>query len=335
MQQFYRGKLRKLVTDDVLIEVLEESGHSPTKAAKKLSKRTGTPVSRSNVRYWIKQLDAVSPNAKVAKSNVAGANRELIKERITRIPSVKDYASEVQFDDSRFYSQILVMPDLHAPYHHKDALRFIKAVRDKYQPDLVVNLGDEVDNHALSFHDSDPNLKSASGELAEARIIMKELHDIFPSMLVCHSNHGSLHYRRAKSHGIPVEYLRTYREILFPQGGGSNWDWNYSHTVLTDLGAVHFKHQCTGTAVTSAAHEGCNVIVGHNHGCFEIAYKASRQRLYYGATVGCLIDRTALAFAYGKETSNKPMLGAMVITNGVPNLIPMVIDINGNWIGEL
>ena len=332
MANFYRGKLRKLITDQMLINSLR-NGRSNIKAAMILSTALGVPVSRQNVEYWRKGIDAAE--GKAATSSQPAANRALVKERVLRVPSVKDYAAEVKHDNTKIYNNILVMPDLHAPYHHKDALDFIRAVRDKYIPDLVVNLGDEVDNHALSFHDSDPNLKSASGELAAARLVIKELHDIFPSKLICHSNHGSLHYRRAKAHGIPVEYLRTYREILFPTGGGANWDWNYSHTVLTDLGPVHFKHQCSGPAVNAAAHEGCNVIVGHNHGSFEVSYKASRQRLYYGATVGCLIDRTALAFAYGKETGNKPMLGAMMIVNGVPNLIPMVIDTDGNWIGTL
>ena len=332
MANFYRGKLRNLISDQMLINAMR-NGRSNIKVAFILSTALGVPVSRQNVEYWRKGIEAAA--GKKATSSQPAANRELIKERVTRIPSVKDYAGEVKFDETKIYKTILVMPDLHAPYHHKDALDFIKAVRDAHQPDLVVNLGDEVDNHALSFHDSDPNLKSASGELAAARLVIKELHDIFPSQLICHSNHGSLHYRRAKAHGIPVEYLRTYREILFPNGGGANWDWNYSHTVLTDLGPVHFKHQCTGPAVNAAAHEGCNVIVGHNHGSFEVSYKASRQRLYYGATVGCLIDRTALAFAYGKESTYKPMLGAMVITNGIPNLIPMVLDTAGNWIGEV
>jgi len=152
-------------------------------------------------------------------------------------------------------------------------------------------------------------------------------------MLLCHSNHGSLHYRRAKAHGIPVEFLRTYREVLFPNGGGDNWEWAYSHTLHTPIGSVLFKHQCAGDPRSAAAHEGTNLVVGHNHGRFDLSYGASKQRLYWGATAGCLLDRESLAFAYGRETANKPILGMMVIVDGIPHHIPMVLDDKGRWIG--
>lgn len=45
---------------------------------------------------------------------------------------------------------------------------FLRHVRDTYGPDMVVNMGDETDGHAISFHDSDPNLDSAGVELEKA-----------------------------------------------------------------------------------------------------------------------------------------------------------------------
>lgn len=325
----FRGNKAKLFTQDQLLGAME--GNNDLEASALLTELSGVPITRQNVYYWRKQMEA-GGNGKVNKFNKAAADRGLVKERKLRAPDPKDYAGDVAIDDKE-YKRILVMPDLHAPYHHKDALKFMESVKNNIRPDLVVNLGDEVDNHAISFHNSDPNLLSAADELVAARRTMNELHRIFPNMLICHSNHGSLHFRRAKAHGIPVEYLRTYREILFPDGGGAGWAWNYQHTVHTPLGDVAFKHQCPAPAVNAAAHEGANIVVGHAHSNFEVSYKASRQRLYWGATAGCLIDRSALAFAYGKESPNKPMLGCMVILNGAPHLVPMVLDEDGNWEG--
>jgi hypothetical protein len=45
---------------------------------------------------------------------------------------------------------ILVISDQHAPYHHIDTLDFLKAIKLKYKPDCVVNIGDEMGIRALT-----------------------------------------------------------------------------------------------------------------------------------------------------------------------------------------
>ncbi|MCK8363719.1 metallophosphoesterase, partial [Erwinia amylovora] len=60
---------------------------------------------------------------------------------------------------------ILVVSDLHAPFNHPDSVAFLKAIKAKYKPTRVILTGDEVDFHAISFHDSDPDLDSAGKEL--------------------------------------------------------------------------------------------------------------------------------------------------------------------------
>ena len=102
---------------------------------------------------------------------------------------------------------ILVISDLHAPYQHEDALEFLRAVKEKYQPNLVLNVGDELDYHALSFHASDPDLDSAGVELKRGQKVLKEFEEIFPEMVLVDSNHGSMKYRKAKVNGIPRELM--------------------------------------------------------------------------------------------------------------------------------
>ena len=67
------------------------------------------------------------------------------------------------------YKSILVISDQHAPYNHIDTLDFLAAIKKKYKPDCVVNIGDEMDWHSISFHDSHPGLYSPSHELKIAR----------------------------------------------------------------------------------------------------------------------------------------------------------------------
>ena len=46
---------------------------------------------------------------------------------------------------------ILVISDQHAPYHHIDTLDFLSAIKEKYKPDCVVNIGDIVRNFPSNY----------------------------------------------------------------------------------------------------------------------------------------------------------------------------------------
>lgn len=297
-----------------------------SKAAENYTRLAGAPVSRQNVAYWRKVF--IDNNG-----NMAGADRALKETRVLLKPQPDDDLGDVSFLHGQ-HNAILVIPDLHAPYEHPDALQFLKTVRDTFTPDLTVCLGDELDYHGLSFHDSDPNLDSAGIELEKAKQFMQRLYTEFPEVLVCHSNHGSMAFRRAKAHGIPVQLIKKYREVMFPQHSAPKWSWASSWRVGTPLGEVLFKHQASGI-LSEAAHNSCNLVVGHSHGNFSIEYSASSSHLYYGMYCGCLIDKDSMAFAYGKHSLRKPIVGCGVILNGRPVLIPMVLDKGGRWVGYL
>ena len=57
---------------------------------------------------------------------------------------------------SKKHECVLVISDLHIPYHHPQSFDFLKAIKKKYKElYLVVNIGDELDQDGLSFHDTD------------------------------------------------------------------------------------------------------------------------------------------------------------------------------------
>lgn len=334
-----RGTMMKMLTAEQHTAVLTAFPKDAA-AAKEYTSRTGQEVSPQLVRYWRKVFTG-------HKSNMAKADRELKQERVLRRPDPSDdfdpEGVHLHLDSIRrsLNQCVLVIPDQHAPYQHPDALSFLKTVADKFQPDAVVNLGDELDYHALSFHDSDPNLDAAGAELEKGKAWLRDLAIVFPDMFVCHSNHGSMVYRRGKAHGIPVQAIKSYRDIIFPtwkdDGVGAGWAWAHEWHLSTGegyLGTALFRHQAS-SPLLEAAHEQSNLWVGHNHGRFQIEYAASSALLYYGATAGCLVDRESLAFAYGKNTKNKPILGCGLILNGRPFLIPMELDRHGRWKGHL
>lgn len=137
-------------------------------------------------------------------------------------------------------ARVLVIGDLHLPYEHRDALRFLLAVKKKLKPDRVIQIGDEVDYHAISFHASDSDLYSAGDELRLATKKILRLESIFPVMDILESNHGSLVYRKAKEHGLPRHLFKSYNDIY---GVSSKWKWHFDLTIkLSDGSYCYFHH---------------------------------------------------------------------------------------------
>jgi hypothetical protein len=226
---------------------------------------------------------------------------------------------------------ILIVSDLHEPYSHPDTLEFLKACKKKFKPTQVVFSGDEVDSHAISFHDSDPNLPSAGDELKQAIGRLKPIYKLFPKAYILESNHGSLIYRKALANGLPKEYFKDYNDIL---RAPKSWKWVNDLTLNTPQGKVYFHHS-RGKAIKTAQTYGMSHVCGHHHESFDIQYWSTPEKLMFGMTVGCLVDKKSLALAYNKINLKRPILGLGVIIDGVPQLVPMLLDKHGMWVGNI
>lgn len=227
---------------------------------------------------------------------------------------------------------ILVISDMHAPYQHPDTARFLKAVRDKFKPTDVVCIGDEVDFHAMSFHDSDPDLDSAGVELEKAIEALKPIYKLFPKVTVVESNHGSMVLRKALSNGMPKKVFKTYNDILEAPKG---WVWKEDYTMKLNDGSSCYFHHSRGLALRTGQVYGMSHVCGHHHESYNINYWSTPERLSFAMTVGCLVDRKSLSLAYSKTNLKRQIIGVGVIINGVPQLIPMTLLKNGRWNGKL
>ena len=63
-----------------------------------------------------------------------------------------------------------IIGDTHEPFCHPDYLNFCYETFNRFGCSTIVHIGDEVDNHALSYHEHDPDGFGASreAELAQA-----------------------------------------------------------------------------------------------------------------------------------------------------------------------
>jgi predicted phosphodiesterase len=224
---------------------------------------------------------------------------------------------------------VLVISDLHIPYHHQDSFDFLKALKAKYKPDLVVNIGDELDQHAISMHDSNPDLPSAGDELRLSRKYIYELEKIFPRMILVHSNHSSLVYRRALKYGLPKDYLKSYNEYL---GVGPDWQWVDDITItLSDGTRCFFTHGMSADVLKLSMQMGRHCVQGHYHSKFSIGYFSNPDALHWGMQVGCLTSQKSMAFDYAKNFKSRFVIGCGMIIDGQPKLMPMVLKEDGRW----
>lgn len=229
-------------------------------------------------------------------------------------------------------STVLVIPDMHIPFHHKDTLEFLKRVKKKYNPNKFICLGDEADYHGLGNYDHDPDGRSAGDEHSELLKHLIPFYKEFPTMDVCTSNHTSRPFRMAYKHGIPKAFMRDYKDFLQAPKG---WNWKDSF----EIDGVIFEHgeafSGRNGAIKSAEANMQSTVIGHLHSHAGIQYLANDKHLIFGFNVGCLIDRHEYAFNYGKHFKNKPILGCGIISEGIPTFIPMLLTSKGKWVGKL
>jgi len=227
---------------------------------------------------------------------------------------------------------ILVIGDLHAPFVHKDTLDFLELVKDEYEPDIVVCLGDELDNHAISYHESDPDGHSAGKELELAQLFMSSFYELFPEGYSCTSNHSELFSRKARTHGLPSAVIKNLSEIL---RAPTDWQWADSWEFAGIKFEHGMKHGGKYAHIAHAMHNMQSSVIGHLHSIFAVDYFANESKIIFGAGAGCFVDHKSYAFRYGKNFARKPILGCLVIENGIPKLIPMLLDNKGDWLGTI
>ena len=230
------------------------------------------------------------------------------------------------------HKRILVISDMHLPYQHKDSIKFLKEIKKEFRPDKIVNIGDLLDFHAISMHDSNPDLYSAGMELDKAKEYIKVLEDIFPEVIEVDSNHSSLVYRRALKYGMSKQFLKPYGEFL----GTRKWKWIDDLTLTMSNGQRCFlTHGRSADVLKVSQTMGMNCVQGHYHTKFLISYWANPDNLFFAMNVGCLINQKSMAFSYAKNFKTRFILGCGIILNGIPRLLPMVIDKKGDWIGKI
>ena len=212
---------------------------------------------------------------------------------------------------------VLVIGDLHEPFCLDDYLDFCLEQYNRFECETVVFIGDVIDNHYSSYHETDPDGMSGGDELDFAIERLEPWVATFPEAYVTIGNHDRMTMRKAFTGGIPKVWIKGYNEVLNAPG------WNFIDEVMLD--GVVYIHGEGGSAKTRALKEQCSMVQGHLHSQAYVDQIVGRRSRVFGMQVGCGIDRRAYAMAYGK-TGPKPAIGCGVVLD--EGTIPIQIMMN-------
>lgn len=214
-------------------------------------------------------------------------------------------------------SVVLAIGDLHCPFTRKGYLRFCKNVDRRFSCDRVVFIGDIIDNHASSYHESDPDGHSAGAELDIAIKEVGKWYRAFPEATVCIGNHDRIVNRKAFTAGIAKKWIREYGDVL------GTPTWNFVESI--DIDGVVYCHGDSKKAFQRASSNMQSVVQGHYHPESYVIWKTGSNCRVFGMQVGCGIDKDSYAMAYGKYGPH-PSVGCGVIFNG-KDAMPVLMEL--------
>jgi len=214
---------------------------------------------------------------------------------------------------------VLIIGDLHLPFGLDGYLKFCKDTYKKYKCNRVVFIGDIIDNHYSSYHESDADGLGGKRELELVKEHIKSWVNAFPVADVTIGNHDRIIMRKAQSSAIPSEWIKEYKDVL----GTPNWNW----VEQIVYNGVLYIHGEGGTARSKMKKELHSVVQGHLHTQFYCEYAVGSNFKIFGMQVGCGIDHKSYAMAYAKNYG-KPAIGCgVVLENGtLPINVPMDLD---------
>ena len=201
---------------------------------------------------------------------------------------------------------VLVIGDLHEPFCLDKYLDFCIIQYKKYQCTEVVFIGDVIDNHYSSYHETSADGMGGLAELDFAIERIARWFEAFPVAKVIIGNHDRLIMRKAQTSAIPSKWIKSYKEVLEVP------TWDFVERYETDN--VQYIHGEGGTARTKCRADMMNTVQGHLHTqCYTEHYVGKKFRIF-GTQVGCGIDHDNYAMAYAKY-GRKPAIGCTVVLN--------------------
>ena len=213
----------------------------------------------------------------------------------------------IKSNKSKSGKNVLVIGDLHLPFTLDGYLEHCIKVYKKYNCDTVVFIGDILDLHFTSYHETSTEGYGATQEHDLSVEMLRKWYKAFPKAYVTIGNHDALIYRKAMSAGISKRWIQNYSQVL----GTPGWEW-VTDVVIDD---VLYTHGTTN-AYTKAKQNLMSTVQGHLHSQAGIQFYVGAKSRIFGFQVGCGVDMKSYAMEYGRNFP-KPVISCGVVIEGL------------------
>jgi len=201
---------------------------------------------------------------------------------------------------------VLVVGDLHEPFCLDAYVDFCLQQYHKYLCTDVIFIGDIIDNHFSSYHETSADGMGGAAELDLAIKRISRWYKAFPFAKVIIGNHDRIIMRKAQTSAVPSKWIKSYKEVLEVP------NWEFMERYEQDN--VQYVHGEGGTARTKCRADMMNTVQGHLHTQAYCEHYVGKRFRVFGMQVGCGIDHDSYAMAYAKY-GKKPAIGCAVVLN--------------------
>ena len=207
---------------------------------------------------------------------------------------------------------------MHEPFCLDEYLYFCIEQYVRHNCTEVVFIGDVIDNHYSSYHETDADGMGGADELELAITRIARWYDAFPKATVIIGNHDRMIMRKAQTSAIPSKWIKSYKEVLQVPG------WNFVERYVKD--GVQFLHGEGGTARSKCRQDMMNTVQGHLHTQAYCEHYVGQKFRVFGMQVGTGIKFSSYSFAYAKA-GKKPAIGVGIVKNNGKTPINILMEL--------
>ncbi|NRA78767.1 MAG: metallophosphoesterase [Pseudoalteromonas sp.] len=205
-------------------------------------------------------------------------------------------------------NRVLVVGDIHSPFDLDNYFDFCLDTYEKYNCNKVVFIGDVIDSHYSSYHETDADGMGGLDELELAIKRLRRWYNHFPDAHVTLGNHDRIIVRKAQTSNIPSKWIKEFGEVL------ETPKWKFVTDVYID--GVRYVHgDKSGKPRMAAKRDMVSTVSGHYHTDMYVEWFFGKTRAIFGMAVACGIDSRSYGMAY-MQGGKKEAIGCGVVIGG-------------------